>query len=590
MSGSADRLVVTDCGSTTTKAILFERNDGGWRLAARAEAPTTVEKPFEDVTIGVRNAVENLEEITGLRLSGSDRPVDVPGSAAAYLSTSSAGGGLQMLVSGLVRTMTGESAERAALGAGAIVMDVVAVDDGRRPHEKIRRLRRLRPDIVLLAGGTDGGDAVHVVEAAELLLSAAPQPRFGDTLRLPVIYAGNRDAAAEVERLLKDAFDVVVVDNIRPVIERENLGPVRSAVHEVFLRHVMSHAPGYGKLMDWTDLPILPTPRAVGDMIELVAARQHRNVMAVDIGGATTDVFSVFGGVFNRTVSANLGMSYSVGNVLKEAGILNVLRWLPSAADPASAREVLRNKMLRPTTIPQTMDDLHLEQAAAREALRLSLDHHGKLAVSLRGAQRERGMDEAFAGGEGGEDLVDMMKLDLLIGSGGVLSHAPRRSQAMHMLLDAFQPKGVTHLAVDSVFMLPHLGAWSRRDEDAAVSVLEKDCLVPLGACIAPVGRFRQGSECVRISAPRAPGGSMDLSVAWGEIKRVELPAASSIDVSIRPARGVDVGAGPGEPLQTALSGGAVGLVVDARGRPLVFPDDSPSSNRRAASALGALD
>ena len=586
--GQTDRIIVTDCGSTTTKAILFRRDAGGWRLFARAEAPTTVEKPFEDVTIGIRNAVENLEELTGLSLSSLEAPVNVPDAADAYLSTSSAGGGLQMLVSGLVRTMTAESAERAALGAGAIVVDVVAVDDGRRAYEKINRLRRLRPDIVLLAGGTDGGDAVHVVEAAEMLVSAAPQPRFGDTLKLPVIYAGNRDVADEVKRLLDNLFSVVVVDNIRPQIDVENLVPVRNAVHEVFLRHVMSHAPGYDKLMKWTQLPILPTPRAVGDMVEIIARRRSRNVMAVDIGGATTDVFSVFGGQFTRTVSANLGMSYSVGNVVREAGIDAILRWMPAAVSPSTAREILRNKMLRPTTIPQSLDDLALEQAAAREALRLSLEHHRRLAVSLRGAQRERGLDEVFSGSEGGEALVDMMKLGLLIGSGGVLSHAPKRSQAMLMLIDAFQPQGLTELAVDSVFMLPHLGIWAKLDENAALEVLERDCLVPLGWCVAPVGRFSEGRECAEITLDRG-GGNVDThTVEWGEIIRFHLEPGGKAQLTVTPRRGVDVGTGPGNEVKAEITGGVVGVVMDARGRPISLGADTVAANARAIRALGA--
>jgi uncharacterized protein (TIGR01319 family) len=592
MSDLKGRVLVTDCGSTTTKAILFERKGegggGGWRLSARAEAPTTVEKPFEDVTIGVRNAVENLEETTGLHLTGGDRFVNNREAVDAYLSTSSAGGGLQMLVSGLVRTMTAESAERAALGAGAIVMDVVAVDDGREAHEKIRRLRHLRPDIVLLAGGTDGGDTIHVVEAAELLVSAAPRPRFGDTMRLPVIYAGNKDAADEVQRLLSGLFDVTVVDNIRPSIDRENLGPVRNAVHEVFLRHVMSHAPGYRKLMEWTDLPILATPRAVGDMIEIIAQRQSKNVMAVDIGGATTDIFSVFDGVFTRTVSANLGLSYSVGNVVKSAGIDNILRWLPATTSASAAREILRNKMLRPTTIPQTMDDLYLEQAAAREALRLSLEHHKRLAISLRGAGRQRGIDEAFAKTEGGVALVDMMKLNLLIGSGGVLSHAPKRAQAMLMLLDSFQPSGITELAVDSVFMLPHLGAWAKRDEAAALSVLERDCLVPLGWCVAPVGSYKEGRECAVVKLDRGNGNVQEIKAVWGEVYRLELAAGEKAGLTVNPAGSVDVGAGPGANLRKEITGGVVGFVIDARGRPIQLPADTVPWNRKSAQVLGA--
>ena len=135
-------ILATDCGSTTTKAILIELINAEYRLTYRGEAPTTVEAPFEDVTRGVLNAVMEIEELSGRKIikddkiitnATKDEGVDI------YISTSSAGGGLQMMVAGVVKTMSGESAERAALGAGSIVMDIIASNDGRLPHEKIKK-------------------------------------------------------------------------------------------------------------------------------------------------------------------------------------------------------------------------------------------------------------------------------------------------------------------------------------------------------------------------------------------------------------------------------------------------------------------
>ena len=206
-------------------------------------------------------------------------------------------------------------------------MDTLAANDRRLPHEKIERIRQLRPDMILLAGGTDGGTRKHVIAMAELLRAAQPRPRLGHAFALPVIYAGNVEVRAEIEQILGDRVALQMVDNVRPVLEREALGPARDAIHELFLEHVMQQAPGYAKLMSWTDVPIMPTPGAMGLIIEALARRAKLNVVGVDIGGATTDVFSVFDGTFNRTVSANLGMSYSISNVLAEAGIAAIQRW-----------------------------------------------------------------------------------------------------------------------------------------------------------------------------------------------------------------------------------------------------------------------
>ena len=575
-------ILATDCGSTTTKAILIEKRGDEYHLVVRGEAPTTVEAPVEDVTAGVINAITEVEELAGRRLLKDGqiiKPQQGDEGTDLYISTSSAGGGLQMMVAGVVRNLTAESAERAALGAGAIVMDVIASNDKRLPHEKIERIRHLRPDMVLLSGGIDGGTTSHVVELAEIIDAANPKPRLGVTYELPVIYAGNKDASEIVGERLGDKMALEVVDNLRPVLERENLMPTRLKIQDQFLEHVMAHAPGYRKLISWTDAPIMPTPGAVGAIMQTIAAQQNIEVVGVDIGGATTDVFSVFKNqegeaIFNRTVSANLGMSYSISNVLAEAGMENVMRWVPFDIDVSDLGNRIKNKMIRPTTIPQALEELIIEGAIAREALRLAFDQHKQLAVELRGVQQQRTISEAFAQSETGATLVDMFSLDLIVGSGGVLSHAPRRNQAMLMMIDAFQPEGVTHLAVDSIFMMPQLGVLAQVNEAAATQVFERDCLIHLGTCIAPVGVASPGGVGITIT------GDLTETVLFGELRLYPLGVGEKARVTIQPERRLDMGAGRGQPVEAEVEGGVVGLVVDTRGRPL---ETSNASTERVA-------
>ena len=595
-------ILATDCGSTTTKAILIERGDEGYRLVTRGEAPTTVEAPFEDVTRGVLNAVREVEELRGRKLLDGDTilsPQRGDDGVDLYLSTSSAGGGLQMMVSGLVLQMTGESAQRAALGAGAIVMDVMALNDGRRAHEKVRRLRQLRPDMILLSGGTDGGDVKRVTELAEIIAAADPRARLGAGYELPVIFAGNQSAAPMVRACLESRTALTVVPNLRPSLEREQLGPARDAIHELFMEHVMAHAPGYKKLMTWSPVPIMPTPGAVGLIIEKVAKRDRLAVVGVDIGGATTDVFSVFrvpgaaddATVFNRTVSANLGMSYSVSNVMAEAGIANILRWVPFAVDEVELRNRIKNKMIRPTTIPQTLEDLVIEQAICREALRLSFEQHKTLAVGLKGKQTVRDISDVLDQTGSGATLVDLVDLGLLVGSGGVLSHAPRRAQAMLMMIDAFVPEGVTELAVDSIFMTPQLGVLSTVHEAAATEVFERDCLVLLGPCVAPIGNAKRGSPCVTVEWAPASGAASRHTVAFGQLLRVPTPEGGTGRLTATPERSFDLGAGKGKPVTRTVRAGVVGLVIDARGRrPFALPDEPAARIARLREWNRALE
>jgi uncharacterized protein (TIGR01319 family) len=576
-------ILATDCGSTTTKAILIEKVGDEYRLKFRGEAPTTVEAPFEDVTKGVLNAVMEVEELSGRKLlAGDDIITPQKGDVGVdiYVSTSSAGGGLQMMVAGVVKSMTGESAERAALGAGSIVMDVMASNDGRKPHEKISRIRQLRPDMILLSGGIDGGTISHVVELSEMIKAANPRPRLGSDYKLPVIYAGNKKAQDDIKNTLGETTDLTIVENIRPVLEVENLGPSRDKIHDLFMEHVMAQAPGYKKLMGWTDAPIMPTPGAVGSLIEMIARDDNISVVGVDIGGATTDIFSVFQGVFNRTVSANLGMSYSICNVLAEAGMDNVLQWVPIEIDRAELNNRIGNKMIRPTTVPQSLQELIIEQAIAREALRLSFIQHKEFAVALKGIQTERTISDAFEQTASGATLVNMMELDLLVGSGGVLSHAPRRAQAARMLVDAFMPTGITQLAVDSIFMMPQLGVLVNIDKKdlkenarkAAVEVFKKDCLIRLGTCIAPVGKSKLGKIILTLELTLPDGNAIKHELKTGELIRIDAPY-EPMKAILTPARNIDIGSGKGEIINTNIYGGQVGILLDGRGRPLVLPE-----------------
>jgi len=576
-------MLATDVGSTTTKARLFMKKSSEHRFVSSGEAPTTVEAPFEDVTRGVRNAVREVEELTGLHLLNEEGiiwPRTANGDGVdLYVTTSSAGGGLQMMVAGVVKTMTAESAERAALGAGAIVMDTISIDDGRMPHQRIERIRTLRPDMILIAGGTDGGTITHVAEIAELVAAAQPRARLGVGYTLPIVYAGNKDARATISKILGEKqYSLKIVDNIRPVLELENPEPARDAIHDLFMEHVMSHAPGYDKLMKWTDVPIMPTPAGEGRMFRTLAELKNVNVIGVGLGGATTNIYSSYDGRFVRTVSANLGMSYSVCNVLKEATIENIMRWVPFDIEPALVRNRLRNKMIRPTTIPQTIEELLVEHAVAREALRLGFTHHKLLARGLVGVQRASDAGRIFEQKSEVETYIDMLHVDFLAGTGGLLSHAPRRAQSALLLMDGFQPEGLTKLAQDSVFMMPHLGVLSTVQPQAALEIFEKDCIVRLGTCIAPRGIRGNGGNALRFRCEH-DGEVLEEDVPFGSIKVVPLESPSTAKLELTPTKGLDIGSGPGHSLEATVDGGVVGLIFDCRGRPISIPMD-PASRR----------
>ncbi len=588
-------ILATDCGSTTTKAILIEKRDGVFRLIVRGEAPTTVEAPVEDVTQGVLNAVAEVQELAGRQILTDDgraiiKPRKDNKGVDLYVSTSSAGGGLQMMVAGVVKTMSGESATRAALGAGAIVMDVLATNDGRLAHEKIKRIRHLRPDMILLSGGIDGGTTSHVAALAEIIAAANPKARLGISYQLPVLYAGNNQATDAIKERLESKVALDITDNLRPTLEKENLMPTRQKIQYLFLEHVMSHAPGYPHLMELTDEDIMPTPGAVGDIMQLISKKKKINVVGADIGGATTDVFSVFGGIYNKSVSANYGMSYSISNVFAEAGLDNIMRWVPFDMDERDLRNRVKNKMIRPTTIPSLLEELMFEQACAREALSLSFEQHRSLAVGLKGIQQERTIGDVFDQTMTGQTLVNLKDLDMLIGSGGVLSHAPRRQQSAMMLIDSFLPEGITQLTVDSIFMMPQLGVLAKVHEDASISVFERDCLIYLGTCVAPTGKTKMGKAVMDITVTMPDGNKISKTCNGGEINVIPLGVGETAKAFIKPKWGYDMGNGDGKEFEAELHGGVVGIIIDTRGRPFTLPTDKAKRVELVKSWYKAMD
>jgi len=564
---SPTEFCVTDVGSTTTKAVLFQKSSSGWRIH-REEASTTVERPHEDVTVGIANAFRALERVSGVELLKNGVP-SVP-----YLSTSSAGGGLAMVVTGLVRDVTSRSAESVALGAGAILLDVIAMDDGRTPYEKIQALRDLRPDMILLAGGFDGDAISGPVFLSELIRESDLKPKLSLSAKLPVVFAGNANAARLARDTLGENFLFHPVDNIRPSGDKENLEPAREALHEFFMNHVMSHAPGYETLISWVGAPILPTPSAFGKILAHASRELGLRILAIDIGGATTDVFTADSGEVVRTVSANLGMSYSIMNVVQRSGMGVVDVLLGSRNQERGLWDTVGNKYIQPTGLPKTEDEMHVEWAigavAIREAVkdhRLVLDgvplsrdkeeltiRHGQFSGSRQKKHEERRLSHA----EG---------YDLIIGSGGILSHSPRRASAM-MLINALNPRSPVSLAVDSAFVFPHLGVLSETVPDLSLQLFQELGLVRLGS-VMPVGiGGKRPGDTFHVRGITDDGRAIEERVSPGEVKSIPLESHEEAQTEI---------GGPGlvhRRHRARLSGGVCGLIVDARGMG-IDPEDS---------------
>ncbi|OKI67298.1 glutamate mutase L [Micromonospora sp. CB01531] len=423
--------VCADVGSTYTKAAVVDLDDG--RLVAAASAPTTV---GTDVLHGLDAAVGVATARAGVR--------DLP-----WYVCSSAGGGLRLAVVGYEPLVTAQAGRRVGLSAGANVVHVAA---GRLGAAELTALRAARPDVVLLVGGTDGGDAETLTHNATRLAKA----RF----RVPVVLAGNVEVRDDLYALLAAAkVPVTVADNVLPRIGVLAPAPARAAIREVFLRHVIG-----GKKLSrggrFARLVRAATPDAVLTGVEVLADALGGDLAVVDVGGATTDVYSVLtpderdsgpgrevaGTLWRaRTVEGDLGMRWSAPGVVRAAAEERLLT-LGEEEQLAVAAAV---RAADPGFLPADDVDRAADRRIAGLAATVALRRHARGAAT---------------GERAGRDLRDVK---LMVGSGGVLRHAPAGDAA----------------AVLAAVLTDHAGGWPL--PRAARAVVDVDYVLAAGGLLA---------------------------------------------------------------------------------------------------------
>jgi len=557
-----DKIIIAEIGAAKTKAILIKAKEGSFILEAEAEAPTTVEPPELDVTKGINTVVRRLEKESGETLWGDKGP------KVKLFCSSGDTGGLYMVVAGIISMISKESAERAALGAGAHLLDAFSKDDKRPAYTLVEAMRSTRPDIFLLAGGTDGGAVSQVLELATIIAKSDIRPRFGEGYKLPVIFAGNVEARKEVsETLSEDKYATTTVPNVRPDIDRENLGPAKEAIYDSYMEHVIVHAPGYDKLAHMVKGQIIPSQAAIGKALYSYAQNRGINLLAVDVGSSTTDVYSVYNGVFNRSLNADVGLTYGILNVFKTAGVDAVSRWLPYELNEREVRNIAANLMvLEPEKL--TPEEEEVRNAVAREAIKLSVELHKRIASRLKGIVIRREIADTFSQNIE-ETYVDMAKTQAIIARGRAFE-GPEETSAL-ILLDALEPVGITQIMYDPESLVPHAGLLLDYDKDAAIKLLSERILKPAGTFVCPRGKTdSEGALTIRLK--RSAGSLVSEVVPSGEIKAISLGVEETAELEAIPSGRLDLGRGRGKTVKSIVTGGSLGLVIDARGRPLPPP------------------
>lgn len=577
-----DSLVALDIGSVNTKAVLVARVEGAYRFIARAESATTIEAPWSDAAIGARHALDKLATAAGRPLLDDRGDVIAPerpdGSGVdACVVTASAAQPLRVVLAGLAGEWSLESLRRAAMGTYATLEAQIALSGADKrggrsiADDRIQRIYDARPDVVCVAGGTDGGAERSVLELADAARVAAQFLGAADS-KPRILFAGNASLKPRVAEIVGDQADLLQIDNVRPGLDVENLGPAQTELEVMYATHKMGHIPGIAAVSSWTTFPALPSARAMGHIAQYLSATDAgHGVLAVDSGGSTTSVAAAFDGQLYMTLRSDVGTSFGGARFLREVGWQAIARWLDFEVTEGDIRAFVVNKELRPNTIPQDTRELHIEQALAREALRAAL----RTARSGWPSRAPRFSDSAVP------------IFEPIIGAGGVLSRAPRPGQAALLMLDAIEPVGVTTLVLDVYGLGVALGAAAMAQPLASVQALEQGGMLALAKVVAPVGRARAGEVVMTVKLSYASGGTIEDEVKAGSLSVLPLSPGQKAVMHLRPRAGIDIGRGPGRggrPIE--IQGSALGLIVDARGRPLVLPSDPKRRMKIVASWL----
>ncbi|MEP7357887.1 MAG: glutamate mutase L, partial [Anaerolineales bacterium] len=445
---STDTVLAVDFGSANTRALLFDVVGSVYRFVGYGEAPSTINAPYRDASEGMRHALDQLQASTGRKLLDDSAHLIMPATTAGrgadtFVATASGGPAVRGLLVGLLPDVSLESVRRLASSSYLNVLDSFSLGDLRGEVEQIDAVIAARPELLVIAGGSDGGASDALLKLVETISLACHLLPPGSKTR--ALFAGNEAVAPRLSGLLGGVATVSTAANVQPELGREQLGAARTELGRIYEEIRLEQIGGFAQLAQWSSGRITPTAQAEGHFIRFLSQLPAwpQGVLGVDVGAGNTSVAAAWRGELNLNVQAGLGLGEGAGHVLETGALELVTRWLPEPISDNDVRDFIYNKAARPHTVPAEPQDLYLELALARQVMRTAL------------AAARPDWPETAPGSRG--ELLPAFSL--LLGGGAVLGRAPRPGLAALLLLDALQPAGVTRLMLDPYHLAPALGA-----------------------------------------------------------------------------------------------------------------------------------
>jgi hypothetical protein len=477
----------------------------------------------------------------------------------AVVVTLSAGPTLRAVVAGLLSDVSLESGRRLTETIYARVVDSMDLNDKRRPEQQLDNLLRLRPDIVVITGGTDGGASRSVQKMLEPIGLASylmPPER-----RPTVLYAGNQKMQSEVKNLLGTlSASLHFSPNVRPSLETEDIEPAARELARLYIGVRKRQLKGVDTLDVWSNGHILPTGYATGRMMRFLSKvyATSRGILSVDLGTSAAVISAGFKGKSTLNVYPQFGLGDSLPGLLQLTTLEEILRWSPLDISSGVLRDFLYQKALYPTTIPATKEDQIITQIVARQVL--------ALAVQTASRDFPRNVSKLKAG------LLPIF--EPILAGGGPLSGTSSPGSGLMLLLNALQPVGVTTVILDQNNLLPLLGAAASRNNLLPVQVLESGAFLSIGTVVSPVISASYGTPILKAKLTYEDGTEARTDLKFGAIEMLPLPSGQVAKLSLQPLHRADTGFGPGRGGALTVSGGVLGVVFDGRGRPIQLPDD----------------
>jgi len=566
--------VLVDVGSVATTVGLVDVVDGQHRLVARGRAPTTAEPPQADVAVGIREALAQIERLTGRRLLNESGRLLTPerrdGSGVdTGAVTCSSGAPLRVAVSGLSTDYSLQSALRAARSTYVEVVSTLVTEGengvgtlGLSDESVVKEILGTTPEAILMAGGIDGGPVeplIAVARAIALAASMMPEPALPT-----VIFAGNTGARQAVADVLSKELPFKVVENVRPSRDTEQLEQAADTLAQIYRDRRIGRLPGMGELRTWGQGAVLSTAEAFSWALSFLATQEDTAALGVDLGSASLCVAGHRNGTRTLHVDMQASTRFALDQLVDRIGLDRIARWVPIEMTLGDLANVLANLTLYPLVQACTERQFWVEQAVAREALRLAVNGAG-------------------GGAAGPTGDPGRLMVDYLVVSGARLLEVPRLSLTALVALDGLQPVGITRLLSDRFQLLAPAIALGQTNPTAAAHLVTQDILADVGTIVAPAGQGKPGKTALQIDLTYPDGSAFRMDVEFGSLEVVPLGADQQIELDIRPAKGLDLGPGRGKRVQTTVRGGSVGLIIDARGRPLVLPANDEERRTRLA-------